>query len=136
MQGKVDDYGNTLNSFATYLASNPITLPTSIGTYVNAEGAYDGTYTNDILPTLEKPMPDYHQTNVHIMNGGNVSGYAYGGGYGSNAVVAGSTYIELKGGNVDKDIYGGGEGGPVYDEFNLKNFTATTNVIIEGGMAR
>ena len=136
VQDKVDDYGKTLNRFAAYLASNPINLPSTIGTYVNAEGAYDGTYTNDILPTQEKPMPDYHQTNVHIMNGGNVSGYAYGGGYGSNAVVAGTTYIELKGGNVDKDIYGGGEGGPVYDEFNLKNFTATTNVIIEGGMAR
>ncbi len=117
VQDKVDDYGKTLNRFAAYLASNPINLPSTIGTYVNAEGAYDGTYTNDILPTQEKPMPDYHQTNVHIMNGGNVSGYAYGGGYGSNAVVAGTTYIELKGGNVDKDIYGGGEGGPVYDEF-------------------
>ena len=140
---KVDDYGNTLNSFATYLASNPITLPTNIGTYPNAEGSYNGTYTNDILPTQAKPMPDYHQTNVHIMNGGNVSGYAYGGGYGSNAVVAGTTYIELKGGNVDRDIYGGGEGGPVYDEFGLgvdedsnNDFVATTNVIIEGGMAR
>ena len=136
VQDKVDAYGNTLNSFAAYLASNPITLPTSIGTYVNADGIYDGTYTNDILPTTEKPMPDYHQTNVHIMNGGNVSGYAYGGGYGINAVVAGSTYIELKGGNVDRDIYGGGEGGPVFDEFGLGGFTATTNVKIEGGMAR
>ena len=133
---KVDAYGNTLNSFKTYLASNPITLPTSIGTYVNAEGAYDGTYTNDILPTQEKPMPDYHQTNVHIMNGGNVSGYAYGGGYGKDAVVSGSTFIELKGGNVNKDVYGGGEGGPVFDEFGLGGFTATTNVNIEGGMAR
>jgi hypothetical protein len=136
VQDKVDAYGNTLNSFATYLASNPITLPANIGTYPNAEGSYIGTYTNDILPTQEEPMPDYHQTNVHIMNGGNVSGYAYGGGYGSNAVVAGTTYIELKGGNVDRDIYGGGEGGPVFDEFGLRTFTATTNANIEGGMAR
>ena len=143
VQDKVDAYGKTLNRFATYLASNPITLPSTIGTYVNAEGAYDGTYTNDILPTQEKPMPDYHQTNVHIMNGGNVSGYAYGGGYGKDAVVSGSTFIELKGGNVNKDVYGGGEGGPVFDEFGLgvdedsnNNFVATTNVNIEGGMAR
>ena len=140
---KVDGYGDHLNSFKTYLDSKPITLPTSIGTYVNAGGIYDGTYTNDILPTTEKPMPDYHQTNVHIMNGGNVSGYAYGGGYGINAVVSGSTYIELKGGNVDRDIYGGGEGGPVYDEFGLgideepnNDFVATTYANIEGGMAR
>ena len=136
VRDKVDAFGNTLNRFATYLASNPITLPSTIGTYVNAEGIYDGTYTNDILPTQEKPMPDYHQTNVHIMNGGNVSGYAYGGGYGINAVVSGSTFIELKGGNVDKDVYGGGEGGPVFDEFRLGGFTATTNVNVEGGMTR
>ena len=124
-------YRGLLVAFGTYLADNPLSLPTNIGTYPNAEGAYNGTYTNDILTNDE-----YHQTNVHIMNGGNVSGYAYGGGYGINAVVAGTTYIELKGGNVDRDIYGGGEGGPVFDEFGLRTFTATTNAKIEGGMAR
>ena len=131
--GKVAAYRKILDDFGTYLDTNPIRLPNMTGTYVNTGGAYDGTYTNDILTNS-----DYHQTNVHIMNGGNVSGYAYGGGYGSNAVVAGSTYIELKGGNVDRDIYGGGEGGPVFDEFGLGTnvFTATTNVYIEGGMAR
>ena len=132
MNTKLSEYNHLLIDFGTYLANNPISLPTNIGTYVNAEGNYDGTYTNDIL------TGDYHQTNVHIMNGGNVSGYAYGGGYGSDAVVAGSTYVELKGGNVDRDIYGGGQGGPVFDEFGLGTnvFTATTNVYIEGGMAR
>ena len=131
---KVNDYGNTLNSFSDYLANNPISLPTNIGTYPDpSTGSYNGTYTNDILPSSGV---DYHQTNVHIMNGGNVSGYAYGGGYGIYAVVSGSTYIELKGGNVNKDVYGGGEGGPVFDEFGLGTFTATTNAIIEGGMAR
>ena len=124
-------YRGLMVAFGTFLADNPLSLPTNIGTYPNAEGAYTGSYTNDILTNNE-----YHQTNVHIMNGGNVSGYAYGGGYGLNAVVAGSTYIELKGGNVNKDIYGGGEGGPVFDEFALKSFNATTNVNIEGGMAR
>jgi hypothetical protein len=135
---QVTTYSGILTDFSNYLADNPIHLPTNIGTYVNASGAYDGTYTNDIMPTSAKPNPTYHQTNVHIMNGGNVSGYAYGGGLGTDAVVAGSTYLELKGGNVDKDIYGGGQGGPVFDEFGLGTsvFTATTNVIIEGGMAR
>ena len=134
---KVTAYAGVLADFGTYLAAHPISLPTSIGTYVNAEGIYDGTYTNDIV------TGDYHQTNVHILNGGNVSGYAYGGGYGTDAVVAGSTYVELKGGNVDRDIFGGGEGGPVFDEFDLakdedpdNDFVATTNVNIEGGMAR
>ena len=132
--GKVTAYGDILRTFGTYLASNPIHLPTAIGTYPNANGEYDGTYTNDILTTPENPP--YYNTNVHIMNGGNVSGYAYGGGFGENAVVSGDTYLELLGGNVDKDIYGGGQGGPVYDEYDLKSFTATTNVYIEGGMAR
>ena len=130
-EAKLVAYRGLMEAFGTYLAANPISLPTNIGTYPNAEGAYNGTYTNDILTNSE-----YHQTNVHIVNGGNVSGYAYGGGYGIHAVVSGSTYIELKGGNVDRDIYGGGEGGPVFDEFGLQTFTATTNVKIEGGMAR
>ena len=147
----VTAYGDILRNFSEYISgreadpdhdieelpSHPINLPSDIGTYVNASGVYDGTYTNDIL------TGDYHQTNVHIMNGGNVSGYAYGGGFGTDAVVAGTTFIELKGGNVDRDIYGGGQGGPVFDEFELakdedatNDFVATTNVVIEGGMAR
>ena len=136
LQASLTGYGNILRSFGTYLAQNPISLPDKTGTYLH-EGAYDGTYTNDIL------TGDYHQTNVHIMKGGNVSGYAYGGGYGKNAVVSGSTYIELKGGNVDKDVYGGGQGGIVMDEFKLakdddptNDFVATTNVNIESGMCR
>ena len=130
---QVTAYGGILTSFGTYLADKPISLPNKTGTYVNDGGEYDCVYTNDILTNT-----DYHQTNVHIMNGGNVSGYAYGGGLGTNAVVAGSTYIELKGGNVDRDIYGGGQGGPVFDEFGLGTnvFTAKTNVYIEGGMVR
>ena len=134
---QVTQYGDILRSFGEYLEGHSVALPEDIGTYVNAStGMYDGTHTNDIMPTQEKPMPDYHQTNVHILLGGNVSGYAYGGGYGSNAVVGGTTYIELVGGNVDRDIYGGGEGGPVIDEFGLKSFVASTNVNIESGMAR
>ena len=142
--GKVTEYRGILERFGTYLAAHPITLPENTGTYVNeTTKEYDGTYTNDILPEDEVTQPDYHQTNVHIMKGGNVSGYAYGGGYGKNAVVSGSTYIELKGGNVDKDVYGGGQGGIVMDEFELakdddptNDFVATTNVNIESGMCR
>ena len=131
---KLTDYRKILDDFGEYLRDNPLSLPSTIGTYPNAYGEYDGTYTNDILETPENQP--YHNTNVHIMNGGNVSGYAYGGGLGESAVVSGDTYLELLGGNVDKDIYGGGQGGPVYDLYDLKSFTATTNVKIEGGMAR
>ena len=133
---QVTQYGDILRSFGEYIKNHKVALPENIGTYVDASGKYDGTHTNDIMPTQEKPMPDYHQTNVHILPGGNVGGYAYGGGYGSNAVVGGTTYVELVGGNVDRDIYGGGEGGPVFDEFGLKSFVASTNVNIESGMAR
>ena len=135
-------YAGLLNSFKTYVDANPISLPDRTGTYANSSGVFDGTYTNDLLPIDEyHPLPDYYNTNVHILDGGNVSGYAYGGGLGSNAVVSGTTYVELKGGNVDRDIYGGGQGGPVFDEFKIandgmKDFQVTTNVHIEGGMVR
>ena len=137
----LSDYRTILNNFGTYIATNPINLPTNIGTYVNpSTGKYDGTFTNDILPAATDPLwkTSYKNTNVHLMQGSNVTGYAYGGGFGADAVTSGTTYIELKGGNVDKDIYGGGQGGPVMDEYSLgpSYFTATTNVYIEGGMAR
>ena len=134
IETELSEYRKILDNFGDYLTANPLSLPSTIGTYPNANGEYDGTYTNDILTTPEDQP--YYNTNVHIMNGGNVSGYAYGGGFGENAVVSGDTYLELLGGNVDKDIYGGGQGGPVYDEYSLKSFPATTNVYIEGGMAR
>ena len=141
IETELSGYRKILDDFGEYLRDNPLSLPSSIGTYPNASGEYDGTYTNDILTTPENQP--YYNTNVHIMNGGNVSGYAYGGGFGENAVVSGYTYLELLGGNVDKDIYGGGQGGPVFDEYGFaldadatNDFTATTNVYIEGGMAR
>ena len=142
LEAMVIDYGTILTRFGDYITDpehpNRLHLPENIGTYPNASGKYDGTYTNDILTN-----PDYHQTNVHIMPGGYVGGYAYGGGYGEHAVVSGSTYIELLGGTVNKDIYAGGEGGPVYDEFNFaldndatNDFVATTYAYIEGGTVR
>ena len=129
----LDTFGDFLQSYLDGMQAIDPTfrvLPTNIGTYP-VNGSYDGSYTNDIITN-----PDYHNTNVHIMQGANVSGYAYGGGYGADAVVGGTTYIELKGGNVSRDIYGGGEGGPVYDEHAVKTFTAGTNVYIEGGQVR
>ena len=117
----------------TEVAAHPINLPSSIPAY------------SDIRSGQE-----YYNTNVHIMEGALVKtnaqrdednsngGYAYGGGHGSEAAVAGTTYIELLGGTVEKDIYGAGWGGPVYDKYKLgtANFTAATNVYIEGGTCR
>jgi hypothetical protein len=132
---KVKVYGGYLAGFKSYISANPITLPSPISTYNDNMWTIVG---EDMVDTKE-----YHNTNVHILEGGNVSGYAYGGGHGSNAVVSGTTYIELLGGNVDRDIYAGGEGGPVMDEYGLVNdanpdndFVATANAYIEGGMVR
>lgn len=96
----------------------------------------------------------YYNTNVHILEGAQVkgnpragggsdNGYAYGGGLGQDAVIAGSTYIGLKGGYVEKDIYAGGEGGAIMNYYKLRTtsdnnqlFKASSNVYIGGGTVR
>ena len=105
------------------------------------------------LETLVYNNTPYYNTNVHIMTGaqvkgnpktggGTINGYAYGGGYGKDAIIAGTTYIELKGGYVEKDIYAGGEGGTIMDLFKIKKpngenlFTSSSNAYIEGGTVR
>ena len=139
--GKVKDYGAFLTGFRTYVGEpGRVSLPSPIPTYTDDIWKIE---TVGGVPTLVDAKTHYN-TNVHLMPGSNVSGYAYGGGFGSNAVVSGTTYVELKGGNVERDIYGGGQGGPVYDEFSFakdgvedhKDFVATTNVLIESGMVR
>ena len=143
-------YAGFLEGFSTYIngveadethtavEAHPINLPSPIPAYV------DNIRTGS-----------YHNTNVHIKEGALVKtnatrddeglngGYAYGGGHGAEAAVAGTTYIELLGGTVDKDIYGAGWGGPVYDKYklakdndNTNDFIAATNVYIEGGTCR
>ena len=77
-----------------------------------------------------------YNTNVHIHKGATVVNYAYGGGYGVNAVVSGTTYIDLLGGTVTKDIYAAGTSGAVLDHYKAKTFTASSTVYIEGGTAR
>ncbi len=99
--------------------------------------------------------------NVYINKGANVSGYiyngslsggyAFGAGYGAAATVSGTTYIGLHGGYVAKDIYGSGSSGSVFDEYKrerdtynsiataenkVSDFTAGTNVFVEGGKVR
>ena len=77
-----------------------------------------------------------YNTNVLIKQGATVGGYAYGGGLGEDAVVAGTTYIALLGGKVAKDLYAAGTSGSVEDLHQAKNFTASANAYIEGGSAR
>ena len=65
-----------------------------------------------------------------------VNNYAYGGGYGENAVVSGTTYIALLGGEVSKDIYAAGTSGPVIDMYGSNDFIASTTAYIQGGTVR
>ena len=82
-----------------------------------------------------------YNTNVHIHQGATVVNYAYGGGLGADAVVSGTTYIDLLGGTVNKDIYAGGTSGAVQDYYKAKEgqggtFTASSTAYIEGGTVR
>ena len=79
-----------------------------------------------------------YNTNVNIYTGAIVTGYAYGGGYGTQAVVSGDTYISLQGGQVQKDIYAAGESGPVMCLYPAAQsyFRACANAYIRGGRVR
>ena len=85
-----------------------------------------------------------YNTNVHINQGATVVNYAYGGGLGADAVVSGTTYIDLLGGTVKKDLYAAGTSGAVQDLYkvgaksneNPYGFTASSTAYIEGGTAR
>ena len=135
---KIVNYATLLGSFEAFVKTdgNAINLPSDMIAQVP-----------DIMTN-----PNYHNTNVHIMagakilgnpraTGGTDGGYAYAGGLGENAVVAGETYIELKGGYVEKDIYAGGTSGPVFDEHKLgmtgeNGFVPKTIAYIESGSCR
>ena len=82
-----------------------------------------------------------YNTNVHIYRGATVVNYAYGGGLGADAVVSGTTYIDLLGGTVVKDLYAAGTSGAVLDYYKAKEgqggtFTASSTAYIEGGTVR
>jgi len=85
-----------------------------------------------------------YSANVIINENAKVLNYAYGGGYGTDAVVSGTTYIALLGGEVRKDIYAGGTSGSVedhhavgaYTNTNPGGFMASATAYIKGGTAR
>jgi len=100
---------------------------------------------NDIDAGYIREAPDRgiakkkFNTNVRILTGGFVEGYCYGGGYGSDAIVSGDTYIALVGGKVKRDIYAAGESGAVrnlYEAAGSKTFTATANAYVKAGDVR
>ena len=107
------------------------------------------TYTSSIF-TLNNPLArpaemddrdapsvrNKYNTNVLINSGATVTRYAYGGGKGAEAIIAGNTYIALLGGTVEQDLYAAGQGGPVEDMMRLRTFIASSNAYIQGGTAR
>jgi hypothetical protein len=139
--------GKVLNteSMAQWRHDEGAALDLSLPGYENKTKAYTDKngqtfYLDD---GLESPLAHAvrldgkkYNTNVHIHKGATVANYAYGGGYGVNAVVSGTTYIDLLGGTVTKDIYAAGTSGAVLDHYKAKTFTASSTVYIEGGTAR
>ena len=109
---------------------------------------------SDLSDNDKAMVQNKYNTNVIIKRGATVGyttssgsisgGYAYGGGLGADAVVAGTTYIALLGGEVRKDIYAAGTSGAVqdlhgvgiYGEENSAGFMASANAYIAGGTVR
>ena len=110
------------------------TLDLSLPGYSDEEG-FDAGLNSPLAHAVRLDGKKYN-TNVHIHKGATVGGYAYGGGLGEDAVVSGTTYIDLLGGTVVKDLYAGGTSGAVMDFYKAKSFTASTTAYIEGGTAR
>ena len=117
---------------------SPFEFSANSTSYVN--NAVTNLSNNALVRTAEmddRSTKTYkYNTNVIINQGAEVSNYAYGGGLGSEAVVAGTTYIALLGGTVGKDIYAAGTSGSVEDLHGAKNFIASANIYIEGGSVR
>ncbi|MCR4603310.1 MAG: hypothetical protein K5683_07250, partial [Prevotella sp.] len=99
------------------------------------------TYNDKDANDLYEDYAEKYNTNVIINKGAYVGSYAYGGGYGADAVVSGSTYVELNGGTVKKDIYAAGSSGSVEDLYKCgstgdNGFTASTTAYVRGGTVR
>lgn len=114
------------------LATNPAT---SIEIDPSTNQPYNSLVRKAELDDRANPTYTYN-TNVIINEGATVANYAYGGGYGTGAVVSGTTYIALLGGTVNKDIYAAGTSGAIEDTHGAKTFTASATAYIKGGQAR
>ena len=107
------------------------------GSYLDlAFGDYVENGLDNVLAKTAAMDGKKYNTNVHVKKGASVVNYCYGGGYGADAVVSGTTYIDLLGGTVTKDVYGAGTSGDVRDLYEAKTFTASANVFVGGGSAR
>ena len=107
----------------------------------NKDFHLDAGLTSPLAHAVSLDGQTKYNTNVHIHQGATVLNYAYGGGLGADAVVSGTTYIDLLGGTVNKDLYAAGTSGPVLDFYKAKEgeggtFTASSTAYIEGGMVR
>ena len=127
----IGEYYDPVGEFIRYVGNAATNL-----SRVDARTELDAKTAEQLGNTGKK-----YNTNVIINQGATVVNYAYGGGLGDVKVersgdVYGTTYITLLGGTVNKDIYASGTAGGVYDIFGVKNFTASANAYIKGGMVR
>ena len=120
---------------------------TNLGSDLVREAEIDDRYDteHEHFHAIPEKFRNRYNANVIINEGATVTNYVYGGGYGADAVVAGTTYVALLGGTVEKDIYAAGTSGSVEDlhgaglydkDNNPDGFVASTNVYIQGGTVR
>ena len=136
--------GKVLNTASVAAWNNSLPAADKIGlSLVNTDYTDDGlsnalAHINQLYADTGEGDPKYN-TNVHIYQGGSINNYCYGGGYGADATVSGTTYIDLLGGYVKKDMYAAGTSGAVrnlYESKGSTTFTATTHAYVRGGTVR
>nr|MCR5180680.1 hypothetical protein [Bacteroidaceae bacterium] len=153
------DAGKVLNEKSltawngTLSAENMNTIQLNLTTDDATTGYTENYLTNSLARTSElytdlsgryktcdetKTYDEKYNTNVLIKQGALVKNYAYGGGYGTDAVVSGSTYIALLGGKVNKDMYAAGTSGAVKDLYGTtsNHFSASATAYVRGGSVR
>ena len=136
------DYYECQGNYTQYSSNSNMNLANSHGLVRPAE--MDDRDLSGLTDAQKSWTYKRYNTNVIIHEGATVSGYAYGGGYGSTSDalsgdVYGTTYVALLGGTVGKDIYAAGTAGSVYDIFGVAaetKYKASANAYVKGGMVR
>ncbi|MBQ4635559.1 MAG: hypothetical protein IJB64_03910 [Akkermansia sp.] len=105
---QLDAANAKVNSFAASNSSSIVGAyeSTITGTFKAVVNA--GTFTYDILGGLYTGSSHYIGATEIYINGGNIEGSVYGGGYAGR--IKGDTYVAVSGGTIEGDIYAGGKG--------------------------
>ena len=152
--GEYDNYSYTTHVWSTpYWQNTLANLQNPLARKAEIDDRnYDELGNAALIASVKEKVYQKYNANVVIHEGATVDNYAYGGGYGEDAVVSGSTYITLLGGEVKKDIYAAGTSGSVEDLHRAEayyrqraednpgeidiHFKVSANVYIQGGTVR